>query len=74
MNRANQKMKSFWVPKVDTRQINYRVVMFSALCTQLSADLFDANYRHAAKMWANKLNKEADLFGSITYRYLPEKN
>ena len=70
MNRANQIMKSFWVPKV-TQQINYRVVMFSALCTQISADLFDANYRHAAKMWANKLNKEADLFGSLTYRYLP---
>ena len=47
--------------------------MFSALCTQLSADLFDANYRHAAKMWANKLNKEADLLGALTYSNLPKK-
>lgn len=69
----HQIMKSFWIPKVDSRQINYRVVMFSALCTQIAADLFDANYRQEAKFWANKLTAEADRFGAITYRYLSDK-
>ena len=65
-------MQSFWVPKVDPEKINRRVMLFSAFCTQIAADLFDKEYRHAAKKWANKLSKEADLFGSITYNSLAD--
>ena len=51
--------------------IDFRVITFSAICTQLAADLMadlqEKKYKHAAKRWAGLLNKDADNFGALTY-------